>query len=198
MHPRRTGLLAGQGPADSAAELRHHRPVPAGQPHRFRQLGLLGAHRLHAGTGKRAFAGIWDRVLGRPTKSSAVRAEQVLGRNCRFLQGPDTDPNAVAKIRKSIADGSDASVCLLNYRRDGSTFWNQFFIAPLRDVGGRVVNYIGVSRAVLRLSYRTCFHLPDLPISVLQAQCKVSDDFARGVVLREAPSKSSAAGPKLR
>ena len=50
---------------------------------------------------------------------------QVLGRNCRFLQGPDTDPKSVEKIRKSIEQGNDMSVCLLNYRVDGSTFWNQ-------------------------------------------------------------------------
>ena len=77
---------------------------------------------------------------------------QVLGRNCRFLQGPDTDPKAVEKVRTktsktsltiipdphfalpyrlvsqirlSIEQGHDMSVCLLNYRVDGTTFWNQ-------------------------------------------------------------------------
>ncbi|GMH77467.1 hypothetical protein TL16_g07420, partial [Triparma laevis f. inornata] len=69
---------------------------------------------------------------------------QVLGRNCRFLQGPDTDPKAVEKIRLSIEQGNDMSVCLLNYRVDGSTFWNQFFIAALRDANGDVTNYVGV------------------------------------------------------
>lgn len=82
--------------------------------------------------------------------------DQVLGRNCRFLQGPQTDPRAVQKIRKAIAEGFDTSVCLLNYRIDGTTFWNQFFVAPLRDCDGVVVNYVGV-------------------------QCKVSDDFARTI-----------------
>ena len=70
--------------------------------------------------------------------------DQVLGRNCRFLQGPETDPCAVAKIRKAIEDGFDTSVCLLNYKIDGSTFWNHFFVAPLRDCDGNVVNYVGV------------------------------------------------------
>ena len=51
--------------------------------------------------------------------------ESVLGRNCRFLQGPRTDPRAVAKIRKAVDEGYDTSVCLLNYRIDGSTFYNQ-------------------------------------------------------------------------
>lgn len=70
--------------------------------------------------------------------------EQVLGRNCRFLQGPLTNPRSVEKIRHGIEKGEDTTVVLLNYRRDGSTFWNQFFIAALRDGQGSVVNYLGV------------------------------------------------------
>ncbi|GMH72875.1 hypothetical protein TrLO_g7031 [Triparma laevis f. longispina] len=85
---------------------------------------------------------------------------QVLGRNCRFLQGPDTDPKAVEKIRLSIEQGNDMSVCLLNYRVDGSTFWNQFFIAALRDANGDVTNYVGV-------------------------QCKVSEAYARSVCKKQ-------------
>jgi PAS domain S-box-containing protein len=86
--------------------------------------------------------------------------DQVLGRNCRFLQGPHTDARAVAKIRQAIDKGDDATVVLLNYRSDGSTFWNQFFIAALRDDRGVVVNYLGV-------------------------QCKVSEDYAAAFQLNE-------------
>jgi len=70
--------------------------------------------------------------------------DQVLGRNCRFLQGPGTDQSAVEVIRRGIAEGVDTSVCLLNYRADGSPFWNQFFVAALRDAENNVVNYVGV------------------------------------------------------
>jgi PAS domain S-box-containing protein len=70
--------------------------------------------------------------------------DQVLGRNCRFLQGPGTDQSAVDVIRKGISDGVDTSVCLLNYRADGTPFWNQFFVAALRDAENNVVNYVGV------------------------------------------------------
>ena len=70
--------------------------------------------------------------------------DQVLGRNCRFLQGPGTDQNAVEVIRKGIAEGIDTSVCLLNYKADGTPFWNQFFVAALRDAENNVVNYVGV------------------------------------------------------
>jgi PAS domain S-box-containing protein len=50
--------------------------------------------------------------------------EEVLGRNCRFLQGPDTSRAAVAEIRRSIAAGKEVTVELLNYRKDGSSFWS--------------------------------------------------------------------------
>jgi PAS domain S-box-containing protein len=70
--------------------------------------------------------------------------EQVLGRNCRFLQGPLTDSSAVDVIRKGIEKGEDTTVCLLNYRADGTTFWNHFFVAGLRDADDAVVSYLGV------------------------------------------------------
>jgi len=68
--------------------------------------------------------------------------EQVLGRNCRFLQGPGTDPRAVDVIRAAVGNGSDAATCLLNYKSDGTPFWNQFFVAALRDVDNCIVNYV--------------------------------------------------------
>ena len=70
--------------------------------------------------------------------------DQVLGRNCRFLQGPGTDQSAVDVIRKGIQEGIDTSVCLLNYKADGAPFWNQFFVAARRDAENNVVNYVGV------------------------------------------------------
>lgn len=74
--------------------------------------------------------------------------EQVLGRNCRFLQGPATDPKAVDVIRTAVANGTDATACLLNYKADGTPFWNQFFVAALRDSDNCIVNYVGVQCAV--------------------------------------------------
>lgn len=70
--------------------------------------------------------------------------DQVLGRNCRFLQGPGTDQAAVDVIRKGVMEGKDTSVCLLNYKADGTPFWNQFFVAALRDAENNVVNFVGV------------------------------------------------------
>lgn len=77
-------------------------------------------------------------------KLTGYKRQAVLGRNCRFLQGPGTDQNAVDIIRQGVAVGADISVCLLNYKADGTPFWNQFFVAALRDADGSIVNYIGV------------------------------------------------------
>ncbi|MFO1117938.1 MAG: PAS domain-containing protein [Beijerinckiaceae bacterium] len=63
--------------------------------------------------------------------------EEVIGRNCRFLQGPETDPAVVARLRDAIHEGRDVAVDLLNYRKDGSTFWNALYMSPVRsDDGG--------------------------------------------------------------
>jgi len=71
-------------------------------------------------------------------------AKEVLGRNCRFLQGPGTDTKTVEIIRKAVAIGADCTVCILNYKADGTPFWNQFFVAALRDSDNNIVNYVGV------------------------------------------------------
>ena len=71
-------------------------------------------------------------------------ADEVLGRNCRFLQGRDTDPGPIDKLRRAIADGRPATVELRNYRKDGTPFWNEVHIAPVRDDRGEVVRYVGV------------------------------------------------------
>jgi PAS domain S-box-containing protein len=70
--------------------------------------------------------------------------EDVLGRNCRFLQGTDTSQSKVEEIRKGLATGDDVSVTLVNYTADGTPFWNKLFIAALRDAQNNIVNFIGV------------------------------------------------------
>ena len=56
---------------------------------------------------------------------TGYKMDDVLGRNCRFLQGPGTDQRTVDVIRKGISAGDDVAVCLLNYKADGTPFWNQ-------------------------------------------------------------------------
>lgn len=84
------------------------------------------------------------------TTLTGYERSEVCGRNCRFLQGPKTNPKAVDAVRQAINDSHEASVVLLNYRKDGSTFWNRFFIAPLRDSKGNVTFYVGVQTDVTR------------------------------------------------
>lgn len=71
-------------------------------------------------------------------------ADEVLGRNCRFLQGPGTDPGACEEIRTAIRDERPCVVELLNHRKDGSAFWNRLSITPVRDTDGVVTHFIGV------------------------------------------------------
>ena len=75
--------------------------------------------------------------------------EQVLGRNCRFLQTPDTDLAAVGRIREAIASGRECRETLLNHRGPERTpWWNELHLAPVADATGTVVQYIGVQTDV--------------------------------------------------
>lgn len=69
--------------------------------------------------------------------------EDVLGRNCRFLQGEQSDPEAVSELRSAVEAARPVTVELVNYRRDGEPFWNEVTVAPLRDADGEVTNYVG-------------------------------------------------------
>lgn len=77
---------------------------------------------------------------------------EVIGRNCRFLQGPETDEGAVDKIRAAVSNGENISIELLNYRKDGSTFWNALYLSPVRNDDGAIqfffASQLDVSRHV--------------------------------------------------
>lgn len=74
---------------------------------------------------------------------SGYGGDEILGRNCRFLQGPDTDPEAVRTLSESIAAGRPATVDILNYRKDGTPFWNALQISPVHNPDGELVFFIG-------------------------------------------------------
>jgi len=75
---------------------------------------------------------------------SGYALEEVLGRNCRFMQVANTDQSQVQLLREGIQRGEDVSVCLLNARADGTEFYNQIFVAALRDANNNIANYVGV------------------------------------------------------
>jgi sigma-B regulation protein RsbU (phosphoserine phosphatase) len=78
--------------------------------------------------------------------------EEVIGRNCRFLQGQNTDQKAVQKIRNAINKGESCIVELLNYKKDGSPFWNRLSITPIRDDHNEVTHYVGVQSDITVLN----------------------------------------------
>lgn len=81
-------------------------------------------------------------------KFTKYSCSEIINRNCRFLQGERTDPRDVEIIRSAVSASKECSVQLLNYKKDGSTFVNQFFLMPLRAENQSVVYYIGVQKEV--------------------------------------------------
>lgn len=72
----------------------------------------------------------------------------VVGRNCRFLQGPDTDPEAVKNIAIALSRSEGVRQRILNYRADGSSFINDLVITPIKDPDGHVAYFVGVQREI--------------------------------------------------
>lgn len=75
---------------------------------------------------------------------TGYRKDEVTGKNCRFLQGPETDPAAVAAIRDAIATNQPLILDLLNYRKDGSQFWNRLSLRPVLRADGTASHIIGI------------------------------------------------------
>nr|WP_244935034.1 PAS domain-containing protein [Acuticoccus sediminis] len=82
------------------------------------------------------------------TRLTGYSAEVSVGRNCRFLQGEDTDPQSIERIRKGLATREEFGVELLNYKADGTPFRNRLFITPLNDTEGELQYFIGLQRAL--------------------------------------------------
>ncbi|WP_153555210.1 PAS domain S-box protein [Roseimaritima sediminicola] len=72
----------------------------------------------------------------------------IVGKNCRFLQGPETDPEAVEHIRSALRQRRECKVTLLNYRKDGSSFWNELRVTPVEDSQGEVSHFVGIQHDV--------------------------------------------------
>jgi PAS domain S-box-containing protein len=83
----------------------------------------------------------FERITGYPI-------EEVVGRNCRFLQGEDTDDETVARMRRAVDNWDPVTVEVRNYRRNGEEFWNQVTIAPIYDEAGEPSHYVGFQQDV--------------------------------------------------
>lgn len=91
-------------------------------------------------------------------RTTGYQASAVIGRNCRFLQGPDTETTSREVIRNALNAGEEASVDIINYRADGEKFVNRLLLSPLHDEEGNVTHFLGIQSheakdAVLREKY---------------------------------------------
>ncbi len=81
-------------------------------------------------------------------KATGYQRDDIIGRNCRFLQGPDTDPEAVRAMHDAICRGEALELELLNYRKDGRAFWNRLHLSPVFSESGVLNAYIGIQHDV--------------------------------------------------
>jgi PAS domain S-box-containing protein len=81
-------------------------------------------------------------------------SEDAVGRNCRFLQGDDTDPADVERLRNAVDNEESTKTEILNYRANGEPFWNLLEISPVRDTDGDVLNFVGFQREITKRKVR--------------------------------------------
>ena len=82
------------------------------------------------------------------TEITGYEKDEAIGRNCRFLQGQETDSEQVAQIREAVDKANPVEVTLRNYRKDGTEFWNQLSVAPVRDEDGTLESFVGFQKDV--------------------------------------------------
>jgi len=81
-------------------------------------------------------------------KITGYATDEVLGRNCRFLQADDRDQAALEELRIALREKQECRVVLRNYRKDGAPFWNELYISPVHDEEGRLTNFVGVQNDI--------------------------------------------------
>lgn len=84
------------------------------------------------------------------TEITGYLPEEVLGRNCRFLQGEETDAASIEHIRAALDSQTDVDVALRNYRKDGTPFWNHLRVSPVTDNQGKCTHFIGIQQDITR------------------------------------------------
>ncbi|HEU5267495.1 MAG TPA: SpoIIE family protein phosphatase [Jatrophihabitans sp.] len=121
--------------------------------------------------------------------TTGYSAEEVLGRNCRLLQGPDTDPRTVEQIGAALRAERPITATLLNYRKDGSTFWNELTISPVRDGTGAVTNFAGVQADVTsRVHAQRARDAATAQVSVAADRVALLADFTSQLALCQQPA----------
>ena len=106
---------------------------------------------------------------------------EIMGHNCQFMQGPLTDPQTVAAIRLAKETVTDFSGEILNYRKDGTPFWNDLTISPVRDQQGRLTHFIGITRDITERKQAED-KLRKLSITVEQSPATIVITDTKGVI----------------
>lgn len=82
------------------------------------------------------------------TRITGYAPDEVLGHNCRFLQGDQRSQSGVAVLRTAIAERREGMAVVRNYRKDGTPFWNEVMVAPVFDAKGRLTHFVGIQRDI--------------------------------------------------
>ncbi|TFH86862.1 GGDEF and EAL domain-containing protein [Billgrantia azerbaijanica] len=121
--------------------------------------------------------------------------DEVLGRNCRFLQGPETDPAVLAEVHQALAECREASVTLRNYRKDGTPFWNNLYLAPVRDDAGVVTHFVGVQHDISQhkaYEAKLAYHASHDALTGLANRSLFEDHLAHDVMLAKRQGRQLA------
>ena len=78
-------------------------------------------------------------------------SEEALGRNCRFLQGGDTDPRSTSRIRVALQANEALLIDIVNYRKDGSAFWNRLSLRPIVNAAGTTTHFVGIQSDITQM-----------------------------------------------
>ena len=112
------------------------------------------------------------------TQMTGYPPEEALGRNCRFMQGPDTDPETVRAVSRAIRERARITVELLNYRRDGTPFWNALHISPVFGPDGELLYFFGSQLDVTRQrAAEAAWHRAQKMEAVGQLTSGIAHDF---------------------
>jgi diguanylate cyclase (GGDEF)-like protein/PAS domain S-box-containing protein len=133
-----------------------------------------------------ARSGDWPVTFVNPAMEqlTGYSADAIIGRSLRFLQAEDRDQEGLALIRTSLRDGVPCRTTLRNYRRDGTMFWNELSLAPLRSPDGQITHFASFHRegGMARLESRPDAKDPTMNTQVMMAYLR--DDKLTGLLRR--------------
>ncbi|WP_428390200.1 PAS domain-containing protein [Lichenicoccus sp.] len=115
--------------------------------------------------------------------------DEAVGRNCRFLQGSETDPEASRRIGRCLAQQRGCIEWIVNYRRDGTMFWNLLFLSPVFDETGKLLHVFGNQRDITAGQPE---ELPDYILGKADMPAQGRREF--DAVLREVNTEAQSAG----